>query len=81
MPDRTSESETTFRREVGCRVRVSRMSNGLRPIELAEAAGLPIAAVRRIEDGAVAVDAWQLSLIADALGVTLGGLAGRRDGW
>lgn len=76
-----SADEAAFRRQTGCRIRVSRMSGGLSQAELARASGLSAVAVRRLEDGAVAVDAWHLSLIADALNVTMSGLAGRRDVW
>lgn len=76
-----SAEEVTFRRETGCRIRVSRMSGGLSQVELSRATGLTTVAIRRLEDGVVPIDAWHLNLIADALNVTMSGLAGRRDGW
>lgn len=70
--------ESAFRREVGCRVRVSRMSCRWTPKELARATGLPVATLRRLEDGMAPVDAWHLRLVAEALGVTVAALTGTR---
>ena len=57
--------------KVGDRIKLLRESNGWLQRELAQAAGLPLRTVGRIERGEVDVRLSTLAKIAHALGVTL----------
>jgi XRE family aerobic/anaerobic benzoate catabolism transcriptional regulator len=73
------EAHAAFRAAVGRRVRFARSLRGLTQHQLAGQAGVSRAFVSSIERGTHGLDAWQLRLVAHAVGRPLGWLLGDEE--
>jgi ribosome-binding protein aMBF1 (putative translation factor) len=70
-----SEDSGDFATSVGERIRVARQHKGWTQVELADASGLSSNYVARLERGELGASLFVAMRIADALGITLDGLA------
>lgn len=75
----TNDEDAAMLIELGKQIQFARIALGLSQLQLIEATGLGDSTIRRIEKGTRSATITQLGKIAQALGITVGELAGRAE--